>query len=172
MTSNVKHRQVGSDSNMHDEWNNNYLSNVRALTRVIKELWSISSFKSPQMSAGKGHRFRPQKYQVRKCKVRTGKNCAYLCKSGSWPFYCLLCLKINTAVFRLILLYHITNSLHRHMWHDQGKWVTCRQCSILSFQYNLLVHLRSYILIQTPLQSEIWFQRYEQIFEFLNNVKH
>ena len=29
-----------------------------------------------------------------------------------------------------------------------------------------------YILIQTPLQTEIWFQRYEQIVEFLNNVKH
>ena len=58
------------------------------------------------------------------------------------------------------------------MWHDQGKWVTCRQCSILSFQYNLLVHLKSYMLIQTPLKSEIWFQRSEQIFEFLNNVKH
>ena len=38
--------------------------------------------------------------------------------------------------------------------------------------YNLLVHLKSYILIQTPLLSEIWFQRYEQIYEFLNNVKH
>ena len=58
------------------------------------------------------------------------------------------------------------------MWYDQGKWVTCRQCSILSFQYNLLVHLKSYIFIQTPLQSEIWFRRYEQIFKFLNNVKH
>ena len=48
----------------------------------------------------------------------------------------------------------------------------CRQCSILSFQYDLLVHFKSYILIQTTLQSEIWFQRYEQFFEFLNNVKH
>ena len=51
-----------------------------------------------------------------------------------------------------------------NMWHDQGKWVACRQCSILSFQYNLL-HIKSNIFIQTPLLSEIWFQRYEQIFE-------
>ena len=46
------------------------------------------------------------------------------------------------------------------------------QYSILRFQYNLLVHLNSYILIQTSLQSEIWFPRYEEIFEILNNVKH
>ena len=58
-----------------------------------------------------------------------------------------------------------------HMWHDQGKWVTCRQYSILSFQYNLLAHIKSYILIHTPLQSDIWSKRYEQFFEFQNNVK-
>ena len=58
------------------------------------------------------------------------------------------------------------------MWHDQGKWVTCRQYSILSFQYNLLAHIKSYILIHTLLQSDIWFNRYEQFFEFQNIVKH
>ena len=58
------------------------------------------------------------------------------------------------------------------MWHDQGKWVTCRGFSILSFQYNLLAHIKSYMLIHTPLQSGIWFKRYEQFFEFRNNVKH
>ena len=58
------------------------------------------------------------------------------------------------------------------MWHDQGKWVTCRQYSILSFQYNLLAHIKSYILIHTLLQSDIWFNRYEQFFKFQNIVKH
>ena len=58
------------------------------------------------------------------------------------------------------------------MWHDQGKWVTCRQYSILSSQYNLLANIKSYIWIHTPLQSDIWFKRYEQFFEFQNNVKH
>ena len=80
-----------------------------------------------------------------------------------WPVLDCFCGVLATVPYR---------QLYNHMWHDQGKWVTCRQCSILSFQYNLLIHLKSYMLIQTPLQSEIWFQRNEQIFEFLNNVKH
>ena len=58
------------------------------------------------------------------------------------------------------------------MWHDQVKWFTCRKYSILSFQYDLLVHFKSYILIQTTLQYNIRFKRYDQFFEFLNNVKH
>ena len=40
------------------------------------------------------------------------------------------------------------------------------------FQYNLLAHIKSYILIHTPLQSDIWFKRYEQFFVFQNDVKH
>ena len=40
------------------------------------------------------------------------------------------------------------------------------------FQYNLLAHIKFYILIHTPLQSDIWFKRYEQFFVFQNNVKH
>ena len=59
-----------------------------------------------------------------------------------------------------------------YMWHDQGEWFTCRQFSILIFQYETLVHLKCYILIQTPSQSDIWFQRYEQFFNFKINVKH
>ena len=59
-----------------------------------------------------------------------------------------------------------------YMWHDQEEWATCRQLSILIFQYKSLVHLKCYILIQIPSQSDIWFQRYEQFFNFKNNVKH
>ena len=44
--------------------------------------------------------------------------------------------------------------------------------SILIFQYRSLVHLKYYILIQTPSQSDIWLQSYEQFFEFKSNVKH
>ena len=61
---------------------------------------------------------------------------------------------------------------HSYMWHDQEKWVACRKYSIFSFQYDLLVHFKYYILIQTPLQSNIRFKRYDQFFEFLNYVKH
>ena len=59
-----------------------------------------------------------------------------------------------------------------HMSHDQGEWVTCRQFSILFFQYKSLVHLQCYILIQTPSQLNIWLQSYEQFFKVKNNVKH
>ena len=54
----------------------------------------------------------------------------------------------------------VVNSPHFYMWHDQGEWVTCRQYSILKSQYNLqsLVHLKCYILIQIPSQSNIWLQ--------------
>ena len=58
------------------------------------------------------------------------------------------------------------------MWHNQGEWVACRQYSILIFEYKSLVHLKCYILIQIPSQSDIWLQRYEQFFQFKNNVKH
>ena len=58
------------------------------------------------------------------------------------------------------------------MWHDQGEWVTCRQYSILIFQFKSLIHLKCYMLIQTPSQSDIWLQRYEQFLKFKNNVKH
>ena len=58
------------------------------------------------------------------------------------------------------------------LWHDQEEWVTCQQYSILIFQYKSLVHLKCYILFQTPSQSDIWLQRYEQFFTFKNNVKH
>ena len=60
----------------------------------------------------------------------------------------------------------------KYLWHDQGKWVTCRQFSIFSFQYKSLVHVKCYILIQIPFQSDTWFQRYGQLFNFKNNVKH
>ena len=51
------------------------------------------------------------------------------------------------------------------MWHDQGEWVTCRQYLIFNFWYESLVHLKCYILIQTPSQLDIVVQRYEQFFE-------
>ena len=59
-----------------------------------------------------------------------------------------------------------------YMWHDQGEWVTCRQFQILIFQYKSLVHLKCYIFILISLQFDIWFWRYEQFFNFKNNVKH
>ena len=61
--------------------------------------------------------------------------------------------------------------LSLHLWHDQWEWVTCRQFSILIFQCKSFVHLKHYIFIQLPSQSDIWFWRYEQFFNFKNNVK-
>ena len=58
------------------------------------------------------------------------------------------------------------------MRHDQGEWVTSQQFSILIFQYKSHVHLKCHIFIQIPSQSNIWFQRYEQFFNFKNNVRH
>ena len=50
------------------------------------------------------------------------------------------------------------------------EWVTCRQFSILIFQYISFVHLKCYISIQTPSQSDIWLQRFEHSLKFKNNV--
>ena len=50
--------------------------------------------------------------------------------------------------------------------------VTCQQFSILIFQYKSLVHLKFYILVRIPSESDIWFRRYRQLFNFKNNVKH
>ena len=58
------------------------------------------------------------------------------------------------------------------MWHNQEKWATCRQYSILIFQYKSLVQLKCYILIQTPSKLVMWLQRYEKFFVAQNNVKH
>ena len=46
--------------------------------------------------------------------------------------------------------------------------------AIFSFDFSnkSLVHLKCYILIQTPSQSDIWLQRYKQFFKLKNNVKH
>ena len=59
-----------------------------------------------------------------------------------------------------------------YMWHNQGEWVTCRQYSILIFQFKSLVHFPCYILMQTPSQSDIWLQKCDQFFAVQNNVKH
>ena len=59
-----------------------------------------------------------------------------------------------------------------NMKYVQGEWVTCRQYSILIFQYKSPFHLKCYILIQTPSQLYMWLQRYEQFFEVQKKVKH
>ena len=51
------------------------------------------------------------------------------------------------------------------MWHDQGNE------SILSFNI-IIAYIKSYILIHTPFESDIWFKRYEQFSEYQNSVKH
>ena len=61
----------------------------------------------------------------------------------------------------------LSECIESYMWHDQGKWVTCRQFSIFTFQYKSLVHLKCYILIQTASQLDIWLQRYDRFFAVL-----
>ena len=58
--------------------------------------------------------------------------------------------------------------------HGRSKYdpTTCWQYSFLIFQYKLLVYLKCYILIQTPLQLNICLWRYKQFLKFKNNVKH
>ena len=90
-----------------------------------------------------------------------------------WTWLIWRPMKINLMYSLILKRSHpLSFQICLHLWRDQGKWVTCRQYSILSFQYNLPAHIKSYILIHTPLQSDIWFKRYEQFFEFQNNVKH
>ena len=93
-------------------------------------------------------------------------------------------LVINWFFLKINLISISANSCHKkqlieslnrtcwYMWQDQGEWVTCRQYSILIFQFKSLVCLKCYILIQIPSQSDIWLQRYEQFFKFKNNIKH
>ena len=42
-----------------------------------------------------------------------------------------------------------------YLWHDQEKWVTCQRFSILSFLTHPLVSWKCYVLVQTPLESDI-----------------
>ena len=61
----------------------------------------------------------------------------------------------------------ISHLTHRHniildMWHDQGKWVTCRKISISIFLHHFLRSSKFFILMQTPLQVDVWLQSYEE----------
>ena len=49
--------------------------------------------------------------------------------------------------------------------------VTCRRCSILSFLHHSRATWKCHILMQTPLESDIWLQSYEQFKEAENNIK-
>ena len=49
------------------------------------------------------------------------------------------------------------------MW--SGKISLSWTCDIISFLFDWSVHLESYILLKTPLESDQWFQSYEQILE-------
>ncbi len=58
-----------------------------------------------------------------------------------------------------------------HMWGNQAKWVwTCRY-HIFSFLVGLILHLKSYILLKTPLKSDIPFQSYDPLKACQNNRK-
>ena len=57
------------------------------------------------------------------------------------------------------------------MWHDQGKWVTCRKCPIPVFLGHFLITPKCFILIQTLLQLDIWLQSYEELVNAKNNIK-
>ena len=48
------------------------------------------------------------------------------------------------------------------MSHDQGKRVTCQKMLIPSFLCHILTTSKAFILMQTPLELEIWLQSYEE----------
>ena len=58
-----------------------------------------------------------------------------------------------------------------HMWHDQGKWVTCRKISILSLISHLLTTSKCFILMQIPWKLHIWLQSYKEFVDAKNNIK-
>ena len=55
------------------------------------------------------------------------------------------------------------------MWCDQDKWVWSLSYDILSFLIDVIPHLESYILQETPLKSDKPLQSYEQLNDFQNN---
>ena len=83
--------------------------------------------------------------------------------------YCSPCIKCH-------LIFHWLNtdiflSASTQFWHDQGKWVTCRKFQFL-LSYTTFSKLQNaFILMQTPLQLDIWLQSYEGFDHAKNNMK-
>ena len=104
--------------------------------------------------------------------VMQNRMTSMLCIWLSLIFSSMWLLKNHHLIVLIYNFYICQRNFNTNMWHDQVEWVTCRQYSILSFQYKSPFHLTCYILTQTPSQSDIWLQRYEQFFKFKNNVKY
>ncbi len=58
------------------------------------------------------------------------------------------------------------------MWCNLGKSVWSRTGDIFSFLFDSSAHLERYILLETPPESDQWFQSYEQLKDCQNNKKH
>ncbi len=52
---------------------------------------------------------------------------------------------------------------------DQAKWVLCRALSNFSFVTHLWKHSKSFVLLKTPSESNLYFQRYKQFCPAENN---
>ena len=58
-----------------------------------------------------------------------------------------------------------------YLWHDQGKWVTCRKISkIPSLLLYFLITSKYFMLMQTPSQLDTWLQSYEEFVHAKNNI--
>ena len=65
----------------------------------------------------------------------------------------------------------ISNGIAHYMRCDQAKGVWSRSNSIFIFLIDCILHLQSYLLLQTPLKLVHWFQRYGQLKGCKNNRK-
>ena len=104
-------------------------------------------------------------------------NCSYLHKLHTWVplpppplcFVLFICAfnyknqKVIIGFWHLFLRIYVTRS--RGMSHMSDIFN-------FDFQYKSLVHLRCYILIQTPFLLDIWLRRSKHSPKFKNNVKH
>ncbi len=58
-----------------------------------------------------------------------------------------------------------------NLWCNLGKSVWSWTCDIVRLVFDWIAHLERYILLKTPLESDQWFQSYEQLKDSQNNRK-
>ncbi len=75
----------------------------------------------------------------------------------------------SEQVYALLCRWRITPN---KMWGDQAKCVWTRRNHIFSFLCDVVFHSKSFILLKTPLKSEIPFQSYDLLKGCQDNRKH
>ncbi len=75
------------------------------------------------------------------------------------------------VLIMLSLFFHPYEIEGAYMWCDLAKSVWSRTYDIFSCLFDWSAHLLRYILLQTPPESDQWFQSYEQLTDSQNNRK-